>query len=135
MCVPTTYKLISGPCSIEIMYPCEWRIAIPASLMRVEKRLPSARLLSFCCHQRDQKGYFSFGFKLLIKLAASTAFWDDSNLGLLIEPAAGTAPGRLDCRAPTQVGCQRSLPRREEFSKSTQVSCQRSPQMVEISSS
>ena len=29
-------KPISGPCSIEIMYPCEWRIAIPASLMRVE---------------------------------------------------------------------------------------------------
>ena len=28
---------ISRPCSIEIMYPCEWRIAIPASLMRVEK--------------------------------------------------------------------------------------------------
>ena len=26
----------SRPCSIEIMYPREWRIAIPASLMRVE---------------------------------------------------------------------------------------------------
>ena len=26
-------KLISGPCSIEIIYPCEWRIAIPASSM------------------------------------------------------------------------------------------------------
>ena len=29
-------KLMSGPCSIEIMYPCEWQIAIPASLMRVD---------------------------------------------------------------------------------------------------
>ena len=27
---------ISGPCGIEIMYPREWRIAIPASLMRVD---------------------------------------------------------------------------------------------------
>ena len=27
---------ISGPCSIEIMYPREWRIAMPASLMQVE---------------------------------------------------------------------------------------------------
>ena len=32
-------QLISGPCSIEIMYPCEWRIAIPASLMQVEETL------------------------------------------------------------------------------------------------
>ena len=30
-------QLISGPCSIEIeMYPGEWQIAIPASLMRVD---------------------------------------------------------------------------------------------------
>ena len=27
---------MSGPCSIETMYPCEWRIAIPVSLMWVE---------------------------------------------------------------------------------------------------
>ena len=31
-------KSVSGPCSIEIIYPREWRIAIPASLMRVDKR-------------------------------------------------------------------------------------------------
>ena len=39
-CVSThrfhSLKSVSGPCSIEIMYPCEWRIAIPASLMRVD---------------------------------------------------------------------------------------------------
>ena len=27
---------ISGPCSIEIMYPQAWRIAIPAPLMRLD---------------------------------------------------------------------------------------------------
>ena len=32
-------KSVSGPCSIEIMYPREWRIAIPASLMRVENTI------------------------------------------------------------------------------------------------
>ena len=31
-------KSVSGPCSIEKVYPREWRIAIPASLMRVEKQ-------------------------------------------------------------------------------------------------
>ena len=30
---------ISGPCSGETMYPREWRIATPASLMRVEKAI------------------------------------------------------------------------------------------------
>ena len=30
------FQPISGPCSIEIIYPREWQIAIPASLMRVE---------------------------------------------------------------------------------------------------
>ena len=30
-------NLISGPCSIEMMYPREWRISIPASLMRVDE--------------------------------------------------------------------------------------------------
>ena len=30
-------KSISGPCSIEKVYPREWRIAIPASLKRVDK--------------------------------------------------------------------------------------------------
>ena len=31
-------KPISGPCSIEIMYPREWRIAIPASLVWGDER-------------------------------------------------------------------------------------------------
>ena len=39
-------KPISGPCSIEIMYPLEWRIVIPASFMRVEKRCFAVSLLS-----------------------------------------------------------------------------------------
>ena len=34
--LPTFAKPGPGPCSIEIMYPREWRIAIPASLMRVD---------------------------------------------------------------------------------------------------
>ena len=29
-------KSVSGPCSIEKVYPREWQIAIPASLMRVD---------------------------------------------------------------------------------------------------
>ena len=40
---PTMPKLISGPCSIEKVDPREWRIAIPASLMRVEQRLPAPK--------------------------------------------------------------------------------------------
>ena len=39
-CVDTHWfhslKSISGPCSIEKVYPREWRIASPASLMQVE---------------------------------------------------------------------------------------------------
>ena len=35
--VGNPFQPISRPCSIEIMYPREWRIAIPASLMRVEQ--------------------------------------------------------------------------------------------------
>ena len=31
-------KCISGPCGMEIMYPREWRIATPASLMRVDQK-------------------------------------------------------------------------------------------------
>ena len=34
--VPAPGNPLSGPCSIKIMYPCEWRIAIPTSLMRVD---------------------------------------------------------------------------------------------------
>ena len=30
-------KSVSGPCSIGKVYPREWRVAIPASLMRVDK--------------------------------------------------------------------------------------------------
>ena len=45
---------ISRPCSIEIMYPREWRIAIPASLMQVDK--------SDCIH-----------FEVVIKLAVGAA--------------------------------------------------------------
>ena len=42
-------QLISGPCSIEIMYPCKWRIAIPASLMRVDKRQEKTPFSSNYC--------------------------------------------------------------------------------------
>ena len=43
-------QLISGPCSIEIIYPCEWRIAIPASLMRVDQRSMCQRATSKVPH-------------------------------------------------------------------------------------
>ena len=38
---------ISGPCSMEILDPREWRIAIPASLMRVEQQRCPFFLLDF----------------------------------------------------------------------------------------
>ena len=42
---------ISGACSIEIMYPGEWRVAIPASLMRVDNAAsrPVFVSLQFLC--------------------------------------------------------------------------------------
>ena len=38
MCTHRIHSLnsVCGPCSIEKVYPCEWRIAIPTSLMRVD---------------------------------------------------------------------------------------------------
>ena len=39
-------SIFSGPCSIEKVYPCEWRIAIPASLMWVEKGVPDRKLMT-----------------------------------------------------------------------------------------
>ena len=35
--VGNPFQPISRPCSLENMYPCKWRIAIPASLMRVDE--------------------------------------------------------------------------------------------------
>ena len=45
--VDNPFQPIPRPCSIEIMYPREWRIAIPASLMRVDKGPPKAFFLFF----------------------------------------------------------------------------------------
>ena len=44
--VSNPFQPISRPCSIEKVYAREWRIAIPASLMRVEKA-PKRMFLHF----------------------------------------------------------------------------------------
>ena len=78
-------QLISGPCSIEKVYPREWRIAIPASLLRVDD-----------C--------FRFAVREFVnKSAASAASPDYAKFRSVIESAAsaaslrgGRASGRLD---------------------------------------
>ena len=37
--VVNPFQPISEPCRVEMMYPREWQIAIPASLMRVDKMI------------------------------------------------------------------------------------------------
>ena len=44
-------KSISGPSSIEMMYPREWRIAIPASLMRVDESYVSVSYTHLRAHE------------------------------------------------------------------------------------
>ena len=44
---------LSGPCGIEILYPREWRIAISASLMRVESEVGGKRV---CKDRAPQPG-------------------------------------------------------------------------------
>ena len=46
--VVKTFQPISRPCSIEKVYPREWRIAIPASLMRVDFTLAAFCLWTSC---------------------------------------------------------------------------------------
>ena len=57
-------KSVSGPCSIEKVYPLEWRIAIPAPLMRVDDCMMSYKHRSSIVLRRDQKpGFCLFRWK------------------------------------------------------------------------
>ena len=106
-CVSThrvhSLKSVSGPCSVEIMYPCEWRIAIPASLMRVDqtdyafaKPVCKCRVYWFCSALVAVR-------ELVNKSAASAASLDSVKFQVVIKSAAsaaslcgGRASGRLD---------------------------------------
>ena len=87
----TALEPISGPCSIEIIDPREWRIAIPASLMRVEKRYLSrcaAKLLMLDRLRRQGGSARSRGDQEIGPMGVCM-IWEGRASGQLMHPHQG----------------------------------------------
>jgi len=86
----------SGPCSIEVIYPCKWRIAIPASLMRVDKYMQGKVMEGKRYGRRDQVAASAASRKTRIRQSTGVAVHRRPHAEAL--PAG--SPGFLDLRLP-----------------------------------